>query len=117
MPAAKKPAKSVVKREYKYKRDPNRPSGSLPTKASIVKEFADLPPLRKGGTRLLGKREVMAQVNLSFPSIHELLNRGEFPDPVVVLGRPNWREGDIYEWIMSRPVRKYPVGNPVAAHA
>ena len=108
MPAAKK--KSVAKR----KRGPNRESGCvLPNKAAIVREYADLPPLRPSGTRLLGKREVMAQVNLSFPSIHDLLNRGEFPNPVVVLDRPNWREGDIYDWIMSRPVRKYPVGNPV----
>jgi predicted DNA-binding transcriptional regulator AlpA len=57
--------------------------------------------------RLLSKRQLLDRVPLSFPSIWQMMRRGEFPAARTIGSRPFWLESEINEWVSSRPVRTY----------
>jgi predicted DNA-binding transcriptional regulator AlpA len=57
--------------------------------------------------RLLIKKQVLAIVPLSFPTVWKLMRQGEFPAARVIGSRPYWPEDEIRQWVASLPVRKY----------
>ena len=57
------------------------------------------------GVRLLGKPEVIAIANASFPTIWEWMRAGKFPRARIVGGRSMWRSDDIDKWLAELPVR------------
>ena len=106
----------------KRKSKPQRPitrSGKYsfhPRKIDVVRQHADLPPLRKNGTRLLNKLEVMAVTDLSFPSILLRMQSGKFPPArESINGRCVWIESEIYDYIHALPVKTYPSASAQAA--
>lgn len=57
-------------------------------------------------TRLLSKREVIARVGLSYPTIWDWMRHGKFPRSRELGGKVCWRENEIEQWITDRPVRR-----------
>ena len=57
--------------------------------------------------RLLYKGEVLELTGISYPNIWSQMRAGTFPRSVKVgegrFGRVAWREGEIEEWIKTRP--------------
>ena len=52
--------------------------------------------------------EVMAATTLCKASIYRLRQRGQFPDPVDLIGRTvAWRRKDVERWLKTRPVRRF----------
>jgi predicted DNA-binding transcriptional regulator AlpA len=62
------------------------------------------------GARLLSKNEILAKVNLSYPSVWKLMLAGAFPRPVViggaVGGKNAWFEHEVDAWIAALPRRR-----------
>ena len=56
------------------------------------------------GAQLMRMREVLAATTLCKASIYRLRQRGEFPNPVRLIGRTvAWRRADVERWLESRP--------------
>ena len=54
--------------------------------------------------RLLSRAALLAIVPLSYTTIWEMIQRGEFPRAIVIgIQKVAWRENEILEWIASRP--------------
>ena len=63
---------------------------------------------KKPARRLMPKREVLRVVgDTSFPTLWQLMRRGEFPLPVIVGGLSYWFSWEIEEWMASLPRRQY----------
>jgi predicted DNA-binding transcriptional regulator AlpA len=60
-----------------------------------------------GGERLLSKGEVIARVNLSFPTLWLKMRRGKFPLARAVDGRTFWLQSEIDAWLRDLPIKKY----------
>jgi predicted DNA-binding transcriptional regulator AlpA len=56
--------------------------------------------------RLLSKREVLAIVNVSYPTLWSWMRRGTFPRSRVAGGRSVWRSDEVEAWLAGLPVRK-----------
>jgi prophage regulatory protein len=65
------------------------------------------------GLRLLAKPEVLAVSGCSFPTLWEMMLRGDFPRSRIVGGRSMWRSDEIDKWIADLKVR--PLKGDVAA--
>ena len=57
--------------------------------------------------RLVSKGELLERTGLSFPTIWQMMRRGEFPLARVVGGKSMWLSSDVDAWIKSLPLRKY----------
>jgi predicted DNA-binding transcriptional regulator AlpA len=66
---------------------------------------ARAPPERLGA-RLLSKREVLAIVGVSYPTVWSWMRQGKFPRSRVVGGKSMWLSTDIEAWLATLPVRK-----------
>lgn len=66
---------------------------------------ARAPPARLGA-RLLSKREVLAIVGVSYPTLWSMMRAGTFPRSRVVGGKSMWLSTDIEAWLATLPVRK-----------
>jgi predicted DNA-binding transcriptional regulator AlpA len=66
---------------------------------------ASAPPARLGA-RLLSKREVLAIVGVSYPTLWSWMRQGKFPRSRVVGGKSMWLSTDIEAWLATLPVRK-----------
>jgi predicted DNA-binding transcriptional regulator AlpA len=66
---------------------------------------ARAPPARLGA-RLLSKREVLAIVGVSYPTLWSWMRQGKFPRSRVVGGKSMWLSTDIEAWLATLPVRK-----------
>ena len=54
--------------------------------------------------RLLSRREVQDRIKVGRTTLFEMVDRGEFPQPVRVRGRITaWPEDDVINFINSRP--------------
>ncbi len=54
--------------------------------------------------RLLSRAHVLAMVPLSYVTIWQMIQQGEFPRAIVIgTQKVAWRENEILEWIASRP--------------
>jgi predicted DNA-binding transcriptional regulator AlpA len=58
------------------------------------------------GARLLSKREVLAIVGVSYPTLWSMMRAGTFPRSRVVGGKSMWLSPDIEAWLATLPVRK-----------
>jgi predicted DNA-binding transcriptional regulator AlpA len=66
---------------------------------------ARAPPERLGA-RLLSKREVIAIVGVSYPTVWSWMRQGKFPRSRAVGGKSMWLTSDIEAWLAMLPVRK-----------
>ena len=66
---------------------------------------ARAPPARLGA-RLLSKREVLAIVGVSYPTLWSMMRANTFPRSRVVGGKSMWLSTDIEAWLATLPVRK-----------
>lgn len=56
------------------------------------------------GARLMRLPDVLAATTLCKASIYRLRQKGEFPNPVRLIGRTvAWRREDVEQWLDSRP--------------
>jgi len=63
---------------------------------------ARAPPARLGA-RLLSKREVLAIVGVSYPTVWSWMRRGTFPRSRVVGGKSMWVSTEIESWMAALP--------------
>jgi predicted DNA-binding transcriptional regulator AlpA len=66
---------------------------------------ANAPPAREGA-RLLSKREVLAIVGVSYPTIWSMMRANTFPRSRVVGGKSMWLSSEIEAWLAALPVRQ-----------
>jgi predicted DNA-binding transcriptional regulator AlpA len=96
------------------KRRTNRPhydpSKKAPTSQRQPKALATTapPPIRgPPGLTLLSRKEVLAKVGLTFPTIWKWMMQGKFPRSRDLGKRKSaWIEAEVDEWIMQRPIRR-----------
>jgi predicted DNA-binding transcriptional regulator AlpA len=62
-------------------------------------------PATHAGMRLLDKAEVLAIVNVSFPTVWAWMRAGTFPRSRIVGGKSMWLSTDIEQWLATLPVR------------
>jgi predicted DNA-binding transcriptional regulator AlpA len=55
--------------------------------------------------RLLCKREVLAIVGATYPTIWEWMRAGKFPRGRIVGGKSKWRSDEIEQWLADLPLR------------
>jgi predicted DNA-binding transcriptional regulator AlpA len=82
-----------------------------------VQRERDSGPPTKPIQKLIDKRELLARVPLSYPSIWKRMRRGEFPQPFRLGGKNAWDESEIDAYLQSLPRRTYPAGSPVTPKA
>jgi predicted DNA-binding transcriptional regulator AlpA len=58
------------------------------------------------GARLLNRKELLAKVNLSYPTIWALMRDGTFPHSRAVDGKTVWVESEVDDWIARLPRRR-----------
>jgi predicted DNA-binding transcriptional regulator AlpA len=58
------------------------------------------------GARLLPKRELIAIVGVSYPTVWSWMRQGKFPRSRAVGGKSMWLTSDIEAWMAALPVRK-----------
>jgi len=56
---------------------------------------------------LLTKREMLAKVKLSFPTVWRKMRRGEFPAARVLGNKSMWLSSELEDYITTLPRRKY----------
>jgi predicted DNA-binding transcriptional regulator AlpA len=56
--------------------------------------------------RLLSKREVLAIVGVSYPTLWSMMRAGTFPRSRVVGGKSMWLSSEIEAWLAALPVRQ-----------
>jgi predicted DNA-binding transcriptional regulator AlpA len=66
---------------------------------------AGAPPAREGA-HLLSKRQVLAIIHVSYPTLWSWMRQGKFPRSRVVGGKSMWLSTDIEAWLATLPVRK-----------
>jgi predicted DNA-binding transcriptional regulator AlpA len=67
-----------------------------------VPHAARAPPLE---VRLLGKPEILAITNLTFPTIWRMMRAGTFPRSRIVGGKSMWLSTEVEAWLAALPVR------------
>jgi predicted DNA-binding transcriptional regulator AlpA len=66
---------------------------------------ARAPPARLDA-RLLSKREVLAIVGVSYPTVWSWMRHGKFPRSRVVGGKSMWLSTEVEAWLAALPVRR-----------
>jgi prophage regulatory protein len=57
--------------------------------------------------RFLLKKEVLAIVRVSWPTLWKWIREGKFPSPVCVGEKSVWFAQDVFQWMRTRPTRLY----------
>jgi predicted DNA-binding transcriptional regulator AlpA len=58
--------------------------------------------------RLLSKKEVLARIPVTYPTIWNWMRKGTFPRARIISAtKAGWLESEINEWIRARPERNY----------
>jgi predicted DNA-binding transcriptional regulator AlpA len=60
----------------------------------------------RGVERLMSKREVLALIGVSFPTVWKWMRAGKFPRSRVVVGKVMWLSTDVEQWLDQLPVRR-----------
>jgi predicted DNA-binding transcriptional regulator AlpA len=81
------------RRNFKRKRSAQRQTHPPLSDADIADDDPEL------GSRLLSKAEVLARVNVTFPTIWTMMRAGTFPRARVVGGKSMWLKHEIDAWI------------------
>jgi len=63
---------------------------------------ANAPPAREGA-HLLSKRQVLAIINVSYPTLWSWMRQGKFPRSRVVGGKSMWVSTEIESWMAALP--------------
>jgi prophage regulatory protein len=58
------------------------------------------------GARLLDRKELMAKVNLTYPTIWKLMREATFPHSRAIGGKVVWIEAEVDDWIARLPYRR-----------
>jgi predicted DNA-binding transcriptional regulator AlpA len=58
------------------------------------------------GARLLDRKELIAKVKLTYPTIWKQMREGTFPHSRAIGGKAVWVEAEIDEWIANLPRRQ-----------
>jgi predicted DNA-binding transcriptional regulator AlpA len=61
----------------------------------------------QGPPRLMSKREVVATVGATFPTIWKMVRRGEFPPGLRVGGKTKWRSDQVAAWMDALEIKQY----------
>src|SRR5262245_23054297 len=64
------------------------------------------------GPRLLSKPEVLTIVGCSFPTLWQMMRRGEFPRSRIVGGKSMWVSTEVEAWMAALPMRQYKGDEP-----
>ena len=64
--------------------------------------------------RLLSKREVLAIIGFSYPTVWSWMRQGKFPRSRVVGGQSMWLSNEIETWLAALPVRQLKGDEPEA---
>jgi predicted DNA-binding transcriptional regulator AlpA len=88
--------KSSPRRSIKRKLPPAR--APMPVVAPVVD--SDMP------TTLIFKKDVVARVGFSYPTLWNWMRDGIFPLSIDVGGKTAWRESEIDHWLATRPRSK-----------
>jgi predicted DNA-binding transcriptional regulator AlpA len=100
---------SKTRRSSRATTAPADDSNPKPKRSTRVRDIrASMPPLDADDTseKLLLKYEVIGQIGLSYVSIWEMMQRGEFPRARTAGGRPVWLQSEIHTWIKQLPIRR-----------
>ena len=52
------------------------------------------------------KKQMLARVGASYPSIWQWMREGKFPRSRELGGKAAWLESEIEQWIVNRPIRR-----------
>ncbi len=77
---------------------------NVPDSAPVA--LAPAAPPAPAPTRLLGRKELLATVNRSYPRVWQLMIARQFPRARVVGGKSLWRSDEVQRWIDSLPERR-----------
>jgi prophage regulatory protein len=55
--------------------------------------------------RFINKKQMLARVGASYPSIWQWMREGKFPRSRELGGKAAWLESEIEAWIVNRPIR------------
>jgi prophage regulatory protein len=58
------------------------------------------------GARLLDRKELLAKVNLTYPTIWKMMREGTFPHSRAIGGKVVWIESEVDDWIARLPLRR-----------
>jgi predicted DNA-binding transcriptional regulator AlpA len=58
------------------------------------------------GARLLNRKELLAKMNVTYPTIWKKMHEGTFPRSVVIGGKTLWHEHEVDEYIARLPRRQ-----------
>jgi prophage regulatory protein len=61
---------------------------------------------KKKSRKLVGRREVLERVPLTYVTIWKMMQAGTFPRSREIGGKVAWLESEIDAWIASRPIVK-----------
>ena len=56
--------------------------------------------------RFINKKQMLARVGASYPSIWQWMREGKFPRSRELGGKAAWLESEIEAWIVNRPIRR-----------
>jgi prophage regulatory protein len=116
-PTTKQPAAQVaastkaaeLKAENESKRPQpiwlQRPMPALESETLLAPERLSAAHQSQGPPRLLGKAEVCAIANVSFPTVWSWMRAGTFPRSRVVGGKSMWLSTEVEAWLAALPVR------------
>lgn len=60
--------------------------------------------VRRAAQRLLSRREMLAKVPVSYPTVWKWMREGTFPRSRDIGGKVAWIEHEIDDWIAARPI-------------
>jgi predicted DNA-binding transcriptional regulator AlpA len=101
--ASVKAAKASAEDAEKVLADVNRPA---PHKNDQGDVHSTRPPPVRLGVRLLAKREVLAIVGTSYPTVWLWMRQGTFPRSRVVGGQSKWLSTEVEAWLAALPRRR-----------
>jgi predicted DNA-binding transcriptional regulator AlpA len=68
----------------------------------------DSAPEEQEQPRLLSKKEVLARIPVTYPTIWNWMRKGTFPRARIISEtKAGWLESEINEWVRARPQRNY----------
>jgi predicted DNA-binding transcriptional regulator AlpA len=76
-----------------------------PAEVDLVADGEQQPP------KLLTKKEVLARIPVTFPTLWKWVRNGTFPQARIISDhKAVWLESEVNEWIRARPQRSYKQG-------
>jgi predicted DNA-binding transcriptional regulator AlpA len=64
------------------------------------------PPADHFGVRLMSKKEVLAIVGVTYPTLWMWMRAGSFPRSRIVVGKSKWLSSEVEHWLATLPMRR-----------